>query len=180
MGLTGDEVFDGVPATVREFWAFALGDLRTNNTRGYLAEFLVHQAVGSTRPRVEWDPFDVLTDDGVRVEVKASGYLQSWEQRRPSRIVFSGLSGREWHPDTGYGSTRTYRCDVYVFCVQTARTPQTYRPLDVSQWSFHVVAAPVVAATGQRSLSLGRVVTLAGAAVPFPALADAIHSAHAS
>ena len=43
--LRGDEAFRGVKATVQDFWAFAMSDLRTNNVRGYLAEFLVAKAV---------------------------------------------------------------------------------------------------------------------------------------
>ena len=46
--LSGDEHFLGLDATVRDFWAFAMSDLRMNNVRGYLAEFLVARAVGAT------------------------------------------------------------------------------------------------------------------------------------
>ncbi|MFI7013335.1 hypothetical protein [Streptomyces sp. NPDC050164] len=55
--LRGDESIVGVPdATVVDFWRFAVPDLRMNNTRGLFAEFLVHQAVGSHKPRVECSP----------------------------------------------------------------------------------------------------------------------------
>jgi hypothetical protein len=49
--LDGSESFSGVDATVLDFWRFALSDLRMNNTRGYLAEFLVAKAVGATAGR---------------------------------------------------------------------------------------------------------------------------------
>ncbi|WP_134001580.1 hypothetical protein [Kribbella sp. VKM Ac-2566] len=52
--LTGAERFRGVDATVTEFWAYALRDLRTNTTRGFVVEFLVARAVAATAPRVEW------------------------------------------------------------------------------------------------------------------------------
>ena len=45
-GLRGDEAFVGVDAQVLDFWRFAMSDLRMNNTRGYLAEFLVARALG--------------------------------------------------------------------------------------------------------------------------------------
>jgi len=77
-----------------------------NNVRGYLAEFLVARAVDATLPRTEWDAFDVLTPDGVKVEVKSSAYLQVWDQRRFSRIVFTGLRGRTWTPQDGRGHRR--------------------------------------------------------------------------
>jgi len=44
--LTGQEPFDGLDATVLDFWRWAMSDLRVNNVRGYLAEFLVAKAVG--------------------------------------------------------------------------------------------------------------------------------------
>lgn len=61
-----------------------MSDLRTNNVRGYVAEFLVAQAVGADAARVEWDPWDVAAPDGTRIEVKSSGYLQAWAQTRLS------------------------------------------------------------------------------------------------
>lgn len=80
IALDGSERFQGVDASVLDFWRFAMSDLRMNNVRGYLAEFLVARAVGARGNRVEWDAYDVLTPDGVRVEVKVRGYLQSWAQ----------------------------------------------------------------------------------------------------
>ena len=74
--LTGDEAFAGVGgATVSDFWRFAMQDLQMNNTRGYLAEFLVGRALGIESNQVEWDPFDLLwhpnSTDSVRIEVKS-------------------------------------------------------------------------------------------------------------
>lgn len=71
--FTGGESLDGIEATIKDFWAFAMSDLRANNVRGYFAEFLVARAVGASGPRIEWDAYDVLTPDGIRVEVKSSG-----------------------------------------------------------------------------------------------------------
>ena len=63
--LDGSERFVGVDASVLDFWRFAMNDLRMNNVRGYLAEFLVARAVGASGHRIEWDAYDVLTPDGV-------------------------------------------------------------------------------------------------------------------
>lgn len=80
--VEGDEPFVGVDATVLDFWRWSFPDLRLNIVRGVLAEFLVAKAVGCTEaPKKEWANFDVLTPAGVRVEVKASAYWQSWAQR---------------------------------------------------------------------------------------------------
>jgi hypothetical protein len=177
--LDGTESFIGANGTVLDFWRFAMSDLRTNNLRGYLAEFLVAQAVGATNQRVEWDSFDVITPGGVTIEVKASGYLQAWAQRQPSTITFSGLLAKTWTPQAGYATHSTYNADVYVFCVQTATTHEEYNPLDVIQWDFYVIARDVLAATGQGSLGLRRVCALAGEAVTFKALGEAIENAAA-
>ncbi|CAL9294828.1 hypothetical protein SUDANB25_02401 [Streptomyces sp. SudanB25_2051] len=176
--LLGDELIVGVPdATVVDFWRFAMPDLRVNNTRGLFAEFLVHQAVGSHKPRVEWASHDVETDDGLRIEVKAGAYLQAWDQRAPSPLRFSGLRARTWSPGSGYSEAKSYNADVYVFAVQTAREHAYYNPLDTTQWEFYVLPHQVVAALDTDSASLGTVRAAAGPPVPFAALGDCIRSA---
>ncbi|MEU6761720.1 hypothetical protein ABZ916_04280 [Streptomyces sp. NPDC046853] len=175
--LRGDEPIGGVSdASVVDFWRFAMPDLRMNNTRGLFAEFLVHRALDSPRPRVEWASHDVETDDGLRIEVKAGAYLQAWEQRTPSPIRFSGLRARTWSPDVGHAEAKTYNADVYVFAVQTAREHAAYDPLDTAQWEFYVLPRPVVAALGTDSVGLATVRSTAGAAVGFPALGERIRS----
>lgn len=42
--LTGDERFTQLDATMRDFWRYAIPDLRMNAVRGHLAEFLVARA----------------------------------------------------------------------------------------------------------------------------------------
>ena len=55
-GFTGVERFAGIDASVTDFWRFAMSDLRMNNARGYLAEFLVARALGlADVRRIEWD-----------------------------------------------------------------------------------------------------------------------------
>ncbi|MGW6054768.1 hypothetical protein [Streptomyces sp. NPDC055189] len=175
--LRGDETIAGVlDATVVDFWRFAMPDLRMNNTRGLFAEFLVHQALNSRQPRVEWASHDVETDDRLRVEVKAGAYLQAWEQRTPSQIRFSGLRARIWSPDRGYAEAKTYNADVYVFALQAAREHDAYDPLDTSQWEFYVLPRPAVAALGTDSVGLVTVRAAAGAAVGFPGLGERIRS----
>ncbi|MEU5074271.1 hypothetical protein AB0G76_22315 [Streptomyces asoensis] len=176
--LRGDEAVIGVPdASVADFWRFAMPDLRVNNTRGLFAEFLVHRAVGSHKPREEWVSHDVETDDGLRIEVKAGAYLQAWEQRAPSHIRFSGIRARTWSPGGGYAAAKSYNADVYVFAVQTAREHALYEPLDMAQWEFYVLSAPLVAALDSDSVSLGSVRALSGPPVSFAALRDCIRSA---
>ncbi|NQW89632.1 hypothetical protein HQQ88_04900 [Curtobacterium sp. VKM Ac-2861] len=153
-----------MPATVGDFWRFALGDLRMNNARGYLAEFLVAQALGlGNVRRVKWDAYDLLLDDGVRIEVKSSAYLQAWEQRQLSRIGFSGLRGTRYHPRHGYDPAgKQFNAHVYVFCVQTATVHGEYRPLDVTQWDFHVTSKSALEEAGVgQSITLPTVLRIA-------------------
>ncbi len=176
--LTGDEAIAGTPATLRDFWASALSDLRTNTVGPLLAEFLVAQALGAaTRPRIEWDAYDVVTPDGVRVEVKSSAYVEAWAQTRPSSIRFGGLNGRTWNAAAGYAASATYNADVYVFALVTARDHTSYDPLDLAQWTFWVLPRRSVEATGQRSMALSRVQELAVAPVTHDGLAQAVRAA---
>jgi hypothetical protein len=176
--LAGDEPIVGASAVVLEVWAWALSDLRTNTVRPMLAEFLVAQALGAaSQPRIEWDAYDVVTPDGVRVEVKSSAYLQAWTQARPSSIRFGGLNSRTWVPVDGYAAAASYNADVYVFAVVTARDHASYDPLDSAQWSFWVLPRAAVEATGQRSLTLTRIEALAGAPIPYSGLAEAVGAA---
>ena len=176
--LAGDEQINGTPATVRDFWAWALPDLRTNTVRPMLAEFLVAQALdAATRPRIEWDAYDVVTPDGIRVEMKSSAYLQAWAQARPSSISFGGLNGRTWESTAGYSTSSTYNAEVYVFALVTSRDHASYDPLNPAQWTFWVRPRSVVEATGQSSLALSRVEALAPAPVSYDGLAAAVRVA---
>lgn len=175
--LTGDEPLIGLDGvTVRDFWSWGMSDLRTNTLRGVFAEFIVSRAVGAASAcRVEWDPYDVMTPDGHKVEVKACAYLQGWPQTSLTRILFSGLSARVLDPSTNdYSGERKYNADVYVFAVQTATSHETLNVLDLSQWCFYVASGPDVAATGYRSLSLAAVQRIAVGPVLLPYLAPVV------
>jgi len=175
--LTGDESFEGFDARVRDFWAFAMSDLRMNNVRGYLAEFLVAKAVGANGSRVEWDAYDVLTPEGIRVEVKSAGYLQVWAQRRLSRISFGSMKGRTWTPEDGESPEATLNADVYVFAIQAATRHDDYDALDVGQWKFYVVARTAIEATGYASIGLPTLRSLTDGAVDYAHLGAAIRTA---
>lgn len=175
--LNGDEQFGGLDATVRDFWSYAMSDLRMNNVRGYLAEFLVARAVGATGQRVEWDAFDVLTPEGVRIEVKSAGYLQAWDQRKPSRISFGSLKGRVWTSTDGESPDPTLNADVYVFAIQIAKRHEDYDPLDVAQWEFYVVPRASIEATGYGSIGLSTLRSLSDGPVDYADLTDAVRDA---
>lgn len=167
--LRGAEpLFDGC---VSDFWRWALGDLRMNNARGWFAEYLVAQAVGDPRPgRTEWGSHDVESAEGVKIEVKTSGYWQSWAQRAPSSITFQGLRSRKWSPETGYEPEPTIVADVFVFAVQAAPTAELYDPLDLSQWDFYVLPSSVIREQLGKSVGLARLKSLSRHAVKLDGL----------
>lgn len=173
--LTGTEPFGGVEAAVIDFWRFAMTDLRTNNVRGYLAEFLVARAVGSPAARVEWAPWDVTSPNGARIEVKSSGYLQAWGQSKLSIPRFRVGAAHGWDEATGaWSATQIFHADAYVFGLHTAVTHEDYDPLDVSQWQFYVTGRAAIASQAGASMSLAKLSSIAGRPRPFSELDDAI------
>lgn len=109
--------------------------------RGLVAEFLVARALETvSSARVEWDAVDVVTPDGIKVEVKSSAWLQSWHQDRLSAIGFGIAPTAAWEPKTNrFETERKRQADVYVFCLLDHKDKQTVDPLDVDQWRFSVL-----------------------------------------
>jgi hypothetical protein len=157
--VTGHESFIGIDATVLDFWQWAVSDLRMNTTRSMLAEFFVALAVGSTATkRVEWDNYDILTPEGIKIEVKASGYRQSWGQKKKSVPTFGGFIAREYAWETGsYIGEPKVRADVFVFALQTSWEADDYNVLDVDQWEFYIVPANIIRDCNRKSVGMALV-----------------------
>jgi hypothetical protein len=178
--LEGDDRFRGADSSILEFWRWAFSDLRDNTVRGIVAEYLVALAIGRTDDRRRtWGDCDVTTANGLRIEVKASGYLQGWFQRSHSKPAFGRVAGRTWDAATNvFGAHREIRADVFVFAVQTCLDPDLYDALDVAQWEFYVVAGAEVERYGYRSVGLAWVRKRADA-VGFDGVAAAIEACSA-
>jgi hypothetical protein len=174
--LNGSEKFSGTEASVLDFWRWALSDLRMNTIRPMVAEFLVARAVGDEREvREAWANFDVLSREGIRIEVKSSGYCQSWTQRELSRISFGRLAARTWDEETGELSPeREVKADVFVFAVQSCRDCSQYDPLDTSQWQFWVLSAGDIRGYRWKTVGLGWVKKHARGSVSWSGLRDAV------
>jgi hypothetical protein len=177
--LDGGERFNGLPATVADFWRWAFSDLRDNTTRGVLAEFLVAKAVGDQRRvRIGWDNFDAEAADGTTVEVKCSAFLQSWTQKQHSELVFGRLSAREFDATRNeYSVEARVRADVFVFAVQTERDPAAYDMLDISRWQFWVVDAGTIRERAGKTVGIGWVRQNAIGPLAYSDLAEAIRRA---
>jgi hypothetical protein len=148
------------PATVLDFWRWALGDLQMNTARGLLVEWLVARALGDTSPfRVEWGPFDVMGADGTKVEIKATGLLQGWTMKKhstPSWTFGAVNANTVWAEDLAeyVPVDPQTRVHVWIFALHTATEPERYDPLDVEPWQFRVMAHRRLLATGQKSARL--------------------------
>ena len=95
--------------------------------------------------REEWAPYDLLTPEGITVEVKSSAYIQSWHRERLSPIVFSCPKTRAWDPQTGgYEKEARRQARVYVFALLAYQHQATLDPLDLDQWDFYVVPTAVL------------------------------------
>jgi len=160
------------------FWQWSASDLASNALRGRLAEFLVAQALGlADGVRAEWDACDLVTADGLKIEVKSASYLQTWRQSRPSAISFSIRPTRSWSADTNRFDTESKRqADIYVFALLDHKDKATLDPMDLSQWTFFVLPASVLNARlpAQGQVSLSVLLTLQPVSCRFDTLRDAI------
>ncbi len=63
--------------SLQQFWQWSSPDLVSNSQRGIFAEFLVAHALGADGcVQIGRDAYDLKTDSGIKVAVKASGYVQ--------------------------------------------------------------------------------------------------------
>ena len=184
--MTGEELLKGaenIPcASVLDFWRWQGSNLLDNALRGILAEFLVALALDRTNtPRVEWDDCDCRTKEGVRVEVKSSAYIQSWDQNTLSRLSFNIAPKRALDKQTNtYRGKPGRHSDVYVFCVYTHRDQATINPLDLSQWEFHVLPTKTLntQAPTQKTITLSSLINRFNPAnPPYSHLRQAIQTA---
>ncbi len=126
-----------------DFWKWSVSDLLSNATRGRLAEFIVATATGVNilQPRDEWAAFDLITPNGIKIEVKSAAYIQSWNQKQLSKISFSTKAAYVWDSETNRQSVVASRnADVYVFCLLHHDIKQTCDPLNLDHWEFYVLA----------------------------------------
>ncbi|MDD5792635.1 MAG: hypothetical protein PUD22_08640, partial [Erysipelotrichaceae bacterium] len=104
-----------------------------------------------------------LTPEGISVEVKTSGYIQTWDQDKLSNIVFGIRPTLGWDSETNtYSSDKIRQADVYVFCVHKHKEQETINPLDISQWDFYVLKTEELnrRAPGQKSASLASILKM--------------------
>jgi hypothetical protein len=179
---SGHEVFheNGVSVGVNllGFWQWSSSDLLGNTDRGRLAEYIVATAVGvAGGVRSGWEAYDLETPSRIRVEVRASAYVQTWGQKSLSKIVFGIRPTRAWNPEANTFAAECRRqSDIYVFAVLAEREKARVNPLDLAQWEFYVLPAKTLdeGAPIQKSIGLSSVLRLGAVKVSYQELADAI------
>lgn len=132
--------------------------------RGALAEFLVENALKDADDiviRNPWGDFDVEYE-GKKIEVKCCSYLQDWDQKELSRIVWSGLKAKEiyWNDAVSKLSDKAadYKADIYVLSLLKHQVTDSLNILDLDQWCFYVLSREelVVISNNGSSVSLAR------------------------
>jgi len=173
--LAGAEV-DVVDASILNFWQWAYSDLLDNVNRGTFAEWMVAKLLGVplTEPQSTWQPWDISTPEGVRIEVKTSAYVHQWTSGKgekgeepvaePAKIVFGPLCSKVWldEAQTKLADELTYNADLYVFCLQKNPDPKTWDGLDLRQWEFYLLRKAAVEEHGTKTVALGTVSDLGG------------------
>ncbi len=117
-----------------------------NALRGVLAEFIVASIIDILdKPREEWDAYDLKTKNGLKIEIKSSSYLQSWEQVELSKIIFGIQPTSDWDYSKNKRKNEKIRqSDVYIFCVLSHKDKSSVDPLNLSQWDFYILETKVL------------------------------------
>ena len=151
--LTGNEEFTlhgtNTGILIKDFWSWAYSDLIVNTQRGVMAEFLVYSSLSNvplnTQVRENWLPFDVTSPSGRRIEVKSAAYIQAWTPENIfAQIRFDIGKKLAWDNETStYASEPKRNCDLYVFCLFTAKT-KDISILNLDYWDFYVLPTSVL------------------------------------
>jgi hypothetical protein len=179
---TGEESFraKGKPLdhTLLGFWQWACSDLTSNAMRGVLAEYIVACELGiATKTRLEWDACDLITNDGIKLEIKSAAYLQTWTQSKYSAISFDISCTKGWNASTNeYSNEIKRQADVYVFCLLHHQEKSTLNPLDLDQWTFYLLPTSVLDAKkpNQKRIGLSALLKLDPVQTSFGGIAQAI------
>lgn len=181
---TGSERFISkdrkLPASLLDFWQWSSSDLLSNALRGVLAEFIVAMALGINidKPREEWAMYDLVTNEGIKVEVKSAAYVQSWKQTKPSKISFS-IRNTIGYDEDGKPIHETPRrqADVYVFCLLAVEDGMKVDPMKLDQWEFYILTAKILneLMPAQKSISLSRLQKICKTKLHFEEINDFIN-----
>ncbi len=142
-----------------------------------MAEFIVASAIDVLeKPREEWDAYDLVTKQGLKVEIKSSSYLQSWRQDRLSNIIFGIQPTLVWEDMNKRSQQPQRQADIYVFCVLSHKDKDTVNPLNLDQWDFYILDTEVLnrKIPKQKTITLSSLLKLEPVKVKYDALKNEI------
>ena len=136
------------------------GDRSDKKSISY-AEFLVECAIkdlGKIETREAWGDWDVLSEEGTKIEVKCCSYIQDWDQEDYTKIQWGGLKAKELYYSEAVKPFKElgvadYKSDVYVLALLKHKDHATLNILDLDQWDFYVLSRDqirIVADNGPR------------------------------
>lgn len=183
----GNEPFifnnEQLPLNVTSFWQWSSSELLGNALRGVLAEFIVASTIDVLEnPREEWDAYDLITNKGLKIEVKSSSYLQSWEQTELSKIIFGIQPTIAWTSTNKRSQELKRQADIYVFCVLAHKDKNTVNPLNLTQWDFYILDTKVLneKVPNQKSITLSSLQKLNPTKVKYDGLKNEIEKIYKS
>lgn len=168
--LVGAEFLSSTSA-IGDFWRWAYSDLCDDDIKGSFAEWLVGLIldIPMTR-RITWAKSDLVTREGIRVEVKSSAWWQSWRllnadgtpnvAAKPCpEIRFARMKSRD--PEqygVGKGNDSAivpgFHSDFYVFAIENELNPEKWDARDLRQWLFYMLDRAELEKNGWASISL--------------------------
>ncbi|MEJ7860449.1 MAG: hypothetical protein WKF90_02315 [Pyrinomonadaceae bacterium] len=180
--LTGAEHFhnetEQTDETIGDFWRWFGSDLTNNVIRGAVAEFIVATALNiADGVRDVWSPFDLLTRENIKIEVKSAAYLQTWYQKAYSAISFDIGQTRAYDSITNQSETEVKRqADIYVFCLLHFKDKTNLNPMNLDQWEFYILPTLVLNEKhlNQRKIGLSSLLKLNPQKVKYEEIADCI------
>lgn len=173
----GNEKFiNGVDNTLLDYWSWAHSDVVGNAERGVLAEYIVAMAFDVHRgTRTEWDSYDLTTKDGIKIEVKSSGYIQTWSQKKISSISFGIQPTQALDQETNiYSNIKKRQADIYIFCVHKHKDQETINPLDINQWEFYIISTNDLNyhVSNQKTIVLSKLLKIGAVKTEYSSLRD--------
>lgn len=142
----GKEPIKGIVNTnILDFWQWTYSDILINKNRDDLSLFLVAKALELTdMPRIEWQGCE-LRYRKKKIAVKTSGYIQSWKQTKPKRVLY------DISPKKGIDAKRkdsmTFRnreAELYIFALAIEKDVKKMDILNLEQWRFYIVRTAVL------------------------------------
>lgn len=170
--------------TMNDFWKWAYSDLTNNIGRSVLAEYIVASALGITnlsteQTRIMWRPYDLLSKEGYRIEVKSAAYIQSWDAKHPDHISFRIAPARvpDATGDYKLDSPIQRNSDAYVFCIYKAMT-KDQSPLNLDLWDFYVLNTKILddKIPSQKTITLPSLMTFKPVKCDFYGIAETVRN----